>query len=316
MHTCLAAPPAEQRRDDRHASPHPRPDRRHRDRARRPAGRCPPRRRRARACARPSQRPRAPRPADRRGILPRDGRAGDARAGRRRARSRGARPRADAGRRRRGRHGVDRRPAGRDLLAGFLGAWRQHRQAGQRQDPARPADRHHPRPAAGHGAGRRRPSHPGRPGFAPLRPCQRHVPQFRPRLGLDPDGGADAGRGLRRPDQLCGPCRLRGHGARPLDHGAGRPGAGQGRDRRGHRQYEPGRRRPAGRSRRPRRSRRRDEDAAFAAARRFLSYLPSNARAERPSTARAPRPSASTMPSSTWCRPRRARSTTCARCWR
>ena len=185
------------------------------------------------------------------------GALGDARAGRRRTRSLGACPRADAGRRRRGRHGVDRRPAGRDLLAGFLGAWRQHRQARQRQDPARPADRHHPRPAAGHGAGRRRPSHPGRPGFPPLRPCQRHVPQFRPRLGLDPDGGADAGRGFCRPDQLCRPRRLRGDGARPLDHGPGRTGAREGRDRRGDRQYEPGRRRPAGRPRRPGRSRRR-----------------------------------------------------------
>ena len=104
-----------------------------------------------------------------------------------------------------------------------------------------------PRPAAGHGAGWRRPSHPGRPGCAPLRPCQRHVPQFRPRLGLDPDGGADAGRGLRRPDQLCRPGRLRRHGAR-----RSRPWGWPGRRWSRRRPARiptiwPGRRRPAGR---------------------------------------------------------------------
>ena len=187
-----------------HASAHPGPDRHRRSGARRADGRGPARRRRARACARPAQRPRAAGTADRRGLVPRDGRAGDARAGRRRTRSCDAGPRADAGRRRRRRHGA-RSTAGR--------SWSSRRTS--RCTAAASASSAAPRPSARcrsrsrrgmplvHDARRRRPSHPGRPGFAPLRPCQRHVPQFRARLGLDPDGGADAGRGLCRADQLC-----------------------------------------------------------------------------------------------------------------
>ena len=56
------------------------------------------------------------------------------------------------------------------------------------------------------------------------------------------------------------------------------------------------------------------EDEAFAAARRFLSYLPSNARAPRGRCATIRRSAGSTMPCSTSCRSRPARPTTCARC--
>ena len=55
-----------------------------------------------------------------------------------------------------------------------------------------------------HAARRRRPPHPGRPELAPLRPRQRHVPRSRARVRLDSDGGADAGRGLRRPTNYAG----------------------------------------------------------------------------------------------------------------
>ena len=56
------------------------------------------------------------------------------------------------------------------------------------------------------------------------------------------------------------------------------------------------------------------EDEAFDAARRFLSYLPANARAPRRAARPIRRSAGSTMPCSTSCRSRRARPTTCARC--